>query len=127
MDVQRVAANNKLTENAGKVALQRGPLMYCAEWADNNGRAANLILPAQASFTCSWAPAMLNGVMLLKSSANALQINGSNVQTVTQPFVAIPYYAWANRGKGEMMLWLPEQIADVQIITQQTLANSQPK
>lgn len=127
MDVQRVAANNKLTENAGKVALQRGPLMYCAEWADNNGRAANLILPAQASFTSSWAPDMLNGVMLLKSSANALQIHGSNVQTVTQPFVAIPYYAWANRGKGEMMLWLPEQIADVQIITQQTLANSQPK
>jgi len=127
MDVQRVAANNKLTENAGKVALQRGPLMYCAEWADNNGRAANLILPAQASFTSSWAPDMLNGVMLLKSTANALQINGSNVQTVTQPFVAIPYYAWANRGKGEMMLWLPEQIADVQIITQQTLANSQPK
>lgn len=127
MDVQRVAANSKLTENAGKVALQRGPLMYCAEWADNNGRAANLILPAQASFTSSWAPAMLNGVMLLKSSANALQIHGSNVQTVTQPFVAIPYYAWANRGKGEMMLWLPEQIADVQIITQQTLANSQPK
>lgn len=127
MDVQRVAANNKLTENAGKVALQRGPLMYCAEWADNNGRAANLILPAQASFTSSWAPAMLNGVMLLKSTANAVQINGSNVQTVTQPFVAIPYYAWANRGKGEMMLWLPEQIADVQIITQQPLANSQPK
>ena len=127
MDVQRVAANNKLTENAGKVALQRGPLMYCAEWADNNGRAANLILPAQASFTSSWTPDMLNGVMLLKSTANALQINGSNVQTVTQPFVAIPYYAWANRGKGEMMLWLPEQIADVQIITQQTLANSQPK
>lgn len=127
MDVQRVAANNKLTENAGKVALQRGPLMYCAEWADNNGRAANLILPAQASFISSWSPAMLNGVMLLKSTANALQINGSNVQTVTQPFVAIPYYAWANRGKGEMMLWLPEQIADVQIITQQTLANSQPK
>ncbi|MCC6761363.1 MAG: glycoside hydrolase family 127 protein [Chitinophagaceae bacterium] len=127
MDVQRVAANSKLTENAGKVALQRGPLMYCAEWADNNGRAANLILPAQASFTCSWAPAMLNGVMLLKSTANAVQINGSNVQTVTQPFVAIPYYAWANRGKGEMMLWLPEQIADVQIITQQPLANSQPK
>lgn len=127
MDVQRVAANSKLTENAGKVALQRGPLMYCAEWADNNGRAANLILPAQASFTSSWAPAMLNGVMLLKSTANAVQINGSNVQTVTQPFVAIPYYAWANRGKGEMMLWLPEQIADVQIITQQPLANSQPK
>jgi uncharacterized protein len=127
MDVQRVAASNKLTENAGKVALQRGPLMYCAEWADNNGRAANLILPAQSSFTSSWAPAMLNGVMLLKSTANAVQINGSNVQTVTQPFVAIPYYAWANRGKGEMMLWLPEQIADVQIITQQPLANSQPK
>lgn len=127
MDVQRVAANNQLIENAGKVALQRGPLMYCAEWADNNGRAANLILPAQASFTSSWAPAMLNGVMLLKSTVNAVQINGSNVQTVTQPFVAIPYYAWANRGKGEMMLWLPEQIADVQIITQQPLANSQPK
>lgn len=116
MEVRRVIANEQLKENSGKVALQRGPIMYCAEWADNNGRAANLILPAATSFTTEFQPALLNGVMTLKAEANAIIINDTEVKTVKQPFVAIPYYAWANRGKGEMMVWFPEKIKDIDIL-----------
>lgn len=116
MEVRRVIANEQLKENSGKVALQRGPIMYCAEWADNNGRAANLILPAATSFTTEFQPALLNGVMTLKAEANAIIITDTEVKTVKQPFVAIPYYAWANRGKGEMMVWFPEKIKDIDIL-----------
>jgi DUF1680 family protein len=48
MPIRRVIAGKELKEDAGKVALQRGPLMYCTEWTDNNGKASNIILPATA-------------------------------------------------------------------------------
>lgn len=118
MEVRRVAATDKLKEDAGKVALQRGPLMYCAEWPDNNGRAANLVLPANAGFTTEFKADLLNGVTVLKSEAVVLKIGDDNVTTGKQPFVAIPYYAWANRGKGEMMVWFPEKIKDIDIVAQ---------
>ena len=51
MEVRRVVANEKLKDDIGKVALQRGPLMYCAEWPDNNGKTSNIIIPANTSFT----------------------------------------------------------------------------
>ena len=105
-------------DDAGKVALQRGPLMYCAEWADNNGRAANIVLPANTVFTTEYNPTLLNGIVLLKSEATAVVVDQDKVSTVRQPFVAIPYYAWANRGPGEMMLWFPEKIKDVDIVAQ---------
>src|SRR5205814_5947802 len=67
MEVRRVKANNKLKEDIGKIALQRGPLMYCAEWPDNNGSTSTIILPASAQFTTEFEPALLNGVTVLKS------------------------------------------------------------
>jgi len=118
MEVRRVVANKNAKDDAGKVALQRGPLMYCAEWADNNGRAANIVLPANTVFTTEYNPTLLNGITLLKSEAIAVVVDQDKVSTVRQPFVAIPYYAWANRGPGEMMLWFPEKIKDVDIVAQ---------
>lgn len=118
MNVRRVKANEKLKDDIGKVALQRGPLMYCAEWPDNNGAVSNIILPSNAKFTTAFEPALLNGVMVLKSNVNKIEIKDNKVSTSTQPLVAIPYYAWANRGKGEMMLWFPEQVKSVDIISQ---------
>jgi DUF1680 family protein len=117
MDVQRVRANEKVKDDIGRFALQRGPLMYCAEWPDNNGKTSNIILPAGTVFTSEYKPSLLNGVYVLKADATALISADDKVTTVKQPFVAIPYYAWANRGKGEMMMWFPERIRDVDILT----------
>jgi uncharacterized protein len=116
MEVRRVIANKNAKDDAGKIALQRGPLMYCAEWPDNNGRAANIVLPANTVFTTEHNAALLSGITLLKADATAVLTADDKVSTVKQPFVAIPYYAWANRGKGEMMLWFPEKIKDIDII-----------
>jgi uncharacterized protein len=119
MEVKKVIATEKLKDNAGRIALQRGPLIYCAEWKDNNGKASNIILPSNSVFTTEYKPAMLNGVTILKGEATVIvtDTKENKVNTVKQPFTAIPYYSWANRGKGEMTVWFPETIKDIEIIT----------
>jgi hypothetical protein len=119
MEVRRVVAHQKLKDDVGKIALQRGPIMYCAEWPDNNGRAGNIVLPAGTAFSTEFKPVMLNGITILKAEATAVVTDEklNTVTTIKQPFVAIPYYAWANRGKGEMMVWFPEKIKDIEIVT----------
>ena len=120
MEVRRVIATDKLKEDAGKIALQRGPIIYCAEWPDNNGRASNIVLPGNTSFSSEFKPGMLNGITILKADVTAVVTDEkeNKVNTVKQPFIAIPYYAWANRGKGEMTVWFPERIKDIEIVSQ---------
>lgn len=119
MEVQKVTSNQKVENNIGRIALQRGPLVYCAEWADNFGMTSNLVLPVNASFTTAYESNMLNGVTVLKSEAVAVSVDTdkNSVTSKVQPFVAIPYYAWAHRGKGEMTIWLPQKITSVDIIS----------
>ncbi|MBL7743540.1 MAG: glycoside hydrolase family 127 protein [Chitinophagaceae bacterium] len=119
MEVRRVIAHEKLGDDIGKVALQRGPIMYCAEWPDNNGKVSNIILPGNTSFTAEYKADMLNGVQVLKAEAIAVITDEkeNKVTTVKRPFVAIPYYSWANRGRGEMTVWFPEKIKDIEILT----------
>jgi len=118
MDVRRVTANEKVKDDQGKVALQRGPLIYCAEWVDNNGKAANIIVPSDAVFTAQYQPDLLTGVEVLHSEVPVIAVDEKTqtVSTTRRTFTAIPYYAWANRGKGEMMVWFPERVRDVEII-----------
>lgn len=120
MDVRTVISDAKLKDNIGKVALQRGPLMYCAEWPDNNGRVSNLVLPEGTKLTPAYDAALLKGVTVLKGEATAIITDtvANTIKTIRQPFVAIPYYAWANRGSGEMSVWFPQRIKDIEIITQ---------
>lgn len=90
MPIRRVLAHPAVKENAGRVALQRGPIVYCAEGVDNNGHALNLVLPDGAKLNAEHRPELLGGVTVIRGDA----------------FTAIPYYAWANRGGGEMTVWL---------------------
>jgi DUF1680 family protein len=119
MDVRRVVANEKVKDDIGKTALQRGPIVYCAEWADNNGRAANIIIPRDAAFTASYEPGLLNGVEVLTAEVPVVTVdgNGQSISTTRRKITAIPYYAWANRGKGEMMVWFPTRVNDVDLLT----------
>ena len=117
MEVRTVSANEKLTDDIGKVALQRGPLMYCAEWVDNHGKAANLMIPNNTKFTTQFQPALLHGVTVLTAEVPAVIVaNGNSISTVKQKLTAIPYYSWANRGQGEMMVWFPTQVKDIELI-----------
>ncbi|WP_276366526.1 glycoside hydrolase family 127 protein [Chryseolinea sp. H1M3-3] len=119
MEVRRVVANPQVKDDIGKVALQRGPLVYCAEWVDNNGSASNFILPVGTVFSSEFRKDLLNGVTILKSEATAVVIDasGQSVSTVEKPITLIPYYAWAHRGKGEMTIWFPEKITNLDLIS----------
>ncbi len=119
MEVRRVSANSQVTDDLGKVALQRGPLVYCAEWPDNNGKASNFILPSNVQFSTEFKKDLLNGVTVLTTDAIAVLVDeaGLKVSTVKQPFTAIPYYAWAHRGKGEMMVWFPQKVTNLDLIS----------
>jgi hypothetical protein len=120
MEVRRVVANSKIGDDNGKVALQRGPIMYCAEWKDNNGLASNIIVPKNTQFKPEYEGGLLNGVTVLKADVKSLNVDpsGQNVSTQNATLTAIPYYSWANRGKGEMTVWFPEQVKYVGIFTQ---------
>ena len=119
MEVRNVVANKNVKDDIGKIALQRGPLMYCAEWPDNNSKTGNIILPPGTSFTTEFKNDLLNGVTVLKGESIVILVdkNGESLSTGRQPFVAIPYYAWAHRGKGEMEVWFPQKVTDVEIIS----------
>jgi len=111
MPVRRVVAHAAVKDDTGKVALQRGPIVFCAEGSDNGGLALNLILPDDAKISEEFRPDMLKGVVVLKGKALAAakSADGKIVSTREQDFLAIPYYAWANRGASEMEVWFPRK------------------
>jgi hypothetical protein len=113
MPVRRVLANDHVAADRGRVAIERGPIVYAAEWVDNaDGKVRNLMLPANAQFTAEYRPAMLKGVEVVTGKAIALSYNeGGQVVKHQQDLTMIPYYAWANRGRGQMAVWLPDNEA----------------
>ena len=119
MDIHQVAANEKVKDNIGKIAIQRGPIVYCAEFADNNGATSNLVVPDDQHFLEEFKPNILNGVMTLIGAAHAINIeNNFNVSTKIQPLTLIPYYARSNRGQGEMRVWFPTKIKGLEILSE---------
>jgi len=119
MDVKLVKANENLKEDNGKVAVERGPLVYCAEWVDNNGKTSNIVIPTGPTFTSEMKPNLLNGVEVVKTKTPVVEISkeGTGVATVNKEITLIPYYAWANRGAGEMMIWFPSTIKDLDLLS----------
>ena len=106
MPVKEVMANNALHNDSNKVALQRGPIMYCGEWKDNAGKVSNISIPHNTKFKTMYEGALLNGVTVIKAEVFKTDSLSGNVKKAE--FTAIPYYSWANRGKGEMMIWFPQ-------------------
>jgi hypothetical protein len=110
MPVRRVVANSNVAADRGRVAIQRGPVIYTAEWVDNpNGKVRNLMLPDNQPLQAEYKSDLLRGVEVVKAKGVALSktANGELVRT-PEDITLIPYYAWANRGKGQMMVWLPD-------------------
>jgi hypothetical protein len=90
--VRRVICHEAAAANRGRVALMRGPLVYCVEGADNGGSVAHIAVADDTGLTAEPRPDLLGGVTVIRAAG-------------AQPFTAIPYYAWANRGAGEMAVW----------------------
>jgi DUF1680 family protein len=107
MPVKRVYADPNVKADVGRVAIQRGPIIYCLEGVDNNGAVRNLVLPKDASLTSEHRADLLGGVTVVKGKAKAaIDADASNDKDVE--FTAVPYYAWDNRQPGQMIVWLAE-------------------
>ncbi len=111
MPVRRVVADARVEADRGRAALQRGPLVYCVESPDNpDVPVPDLVLPNDTFLAAEWRPDLLNGVVVLKGRAlRPVEGEEGSPELKEQDFTAIPYYAWANRGPAEMLVWLPVQ------------------
>jgi DUF1680 family protein len=118
LEVREVAAHEKVTQNSDRIALQRGPLVYCIEGADNEGKALNVVARKNNQYTTAFQPDVLGGVVAIQFEALVIEggSTGENLVHSRQKTVtAIPYYAWANRGQNEMQVWLPTQVKEIRI------------
>jgi DUF1680 family protein len=108
MPIRRVLSHEKVEENSGRVALERGPLVYCAEWVDNGGSVSNILLEDDVALEPRFSENLIRGVVGICGMTTALKFDadGKTPKRVDHEFTAIPYYAWAHRGQGEMMVWL---------------------
>lgn len=107
MPVRRIVSHDNIASNRGKVALQRGPLVYCLEGPDNDGKVLDLVIPDHAELSTRFQPELLGGVVTISGEAETAKrtLDGRIVPDAKRPFVAIPYYAWAHRGGSQMTVW----------------------
>ncbi len=109
MLIRRVVAHEKVKNNKGRIALERGPIVYCVEWPDNNvEKIFNLFLDDNAELKSEYRNNMLNGIVVITGNIHYLQKSKINnqIEKIETEFLAIPYYAWAHRGKGKMTIWM---------------------
>ena len=120
MPVRRIVAIEDIKENRNRVALQRGPLVYCFEHVDNGSKAMNILIPDNTIFKAEFKPELMNGLVVLQADAPVATVSGDglNISSVIKTVTAIPYFSWANRGKGQMQVWLPKKMTDVRIYSE---------
>ena len=102
---QLVRADDRVESDRGRAALMRGPIVYCLESHDNRGQVRDVWIPERPSITSLWRPDLLGGVTILRASAERLPLGGG--KPLETEVVAVPYYANANRGPAEMLVWVP--------------------
>lgn len=116
MPVERVYAHPNVRQDAGKVALQRGPLVYCLEAIDHDAPVEHLVLPVNSPLEIRYEPGLLDGVVIIEGEALVIDAGDweGRLYRIQPPTYrpttlrAIPYYAWDNRAPGVMAIWLPE-------------------
>ena len=112
MEPRTVRANSKVEADRGKIAVERGPLVYCAEWPDNDFSVLSVFMNRKPEFTVERKPDLLYGINQLKTDAQLLNYDESGrLHTKDVLLTLIPYYAWAHRGSGEMAVWLPQDLS----------------
>ena len=97
MPVHQLLAHEKVKADAGRFAVERGPLVYCAEGADNGGHVLDKVFPGRVRFDVQPRPELLGGITTLRMAA---EDGGAEL-------TCIPYYAWCHRGPNEMRVWFP--------------------
>ncbi len=115
MDTYQIFSNPKIVANKNLLSVQRGPVLYCAEFADNNGKTSNIMIPEFSKFNYTYQPEILQGVGTLTTEAKIVDVSETEIKTETKNIKLIPYYARSNRGVGEMKLWFPTKFSNIKI------------
>jgi DUF1680 family protein len=135
MPVQRVKAHPKVEADRGRVALQRGPLIYCLEGVDNGGQVRNLVIAPDAPLTARFRADLLGGVMVVQgpgvilhpaSWPDGLYRPSSATPDLTRTrieFIAVPYCANSNRRPGDLLVWVAESPDVAKLLPSPTVAS----
>ena len=116
MEPRVVRANAKVEADRGRVSVERGPLVYCAEWCDNQFDISSMLVNQKPQFQLGDKEIMNTNVKTLTTDAQSLlRDEQGKLQTADQHLVLIPYYAWAHRGAGKMAVWLPQSIVTLPV------------
>lgn len=112
MEPRTVQANNLVEADRGRIAIERGPIVYCAEWPDNDFDVLSVIMNRKPRFTVESRPDLLCGINTISTDAQTLGYddNGRIIATDVH-LTLIPYYAWVHRGAGNMAVWLPQELS----------------
>lgn len=106
-----VKANEKVAADRGRVAVERGPVIYCAEWSDNDFNVHTLLMNRPPELRVVEKPELLYGLNQIVTDAQALSYDKAGKLAVKDvKLTLIPYYAWAHRGEGDMEVWLPMEV-----------------
>ncbi|HEU4859014.1 MAG TPA: beta-L-arabinofuranosidase domain-containing protein, partial [Chitinophagaceae bacterium] len=116
-EIKIIEARNELKQNTNRIAIQRGPVVYCIEGTDNNGKAWNVVIPTNTNFETMDYQVLDEQVKALTAEVPVVTVgdDGLSLKTEKKKIIAIPYYTWANREKNEMQVWLPTKITDVKL------------
>jgi DUF1680 family protein len=108
MNIRRVRANSRVAADRDRIALQRGPIVYAAEWVDSpDHHVRNILLRDDQPLRAEWRPNLLKGVQVIQGKVTGFRYDAAHkLQRTEETFTAIPYYAWANRGPGQMEVWI---------------------
>lgn len=125
MPVRTVMADSRVEADKDKYAIQRGPLLFCAEWPDNKeGNVLNLVIDEKPVFTSGFNKELLNGTEVITTNARQAgrSLDGSITLGDYEKIVLIPYHLWNNRGAGEMRVWLPFKETGAKALPAPTIA-----
>ena len=124
MEPRTVKANYKVEADRGRISVERGPIVYCAEWPDNDFDVLSIVMNREPKFELVERPDLLYGLNQLKTDAQVLSYD-DNGRLVAEDvkLTLIPYYAWCHRGSGEMAVWLPQELTATRPTMPATLAS----
>ncbi len=124
MEARTVKAHQAVEADRGKVAVERGPVVYCAEWPDNDFSVLSVLLNKKPVFELVPQPDMLYGLNQLKAGAQILSYTPEGkIEVKDVKLTLIPYYAWAHRGSGEMAVWFPDELSATRPVMPPSIAS----
>ncbi len=111
MEPRVVRANGNVAADKGRVSIERGPIVYCAEWPDNNCDVLSALINQDPKFELGSKEIMSTTVQTLTTDAQTLNFDKQGkLKANDERLVLIPYYAWAHRGAGKMTVWIPQDL-----------------